>query len=125
MSGIPTTLPGSLRYIQPAEAPKLEAELKSHLKPPQKVDSPKNQLVSPLIRTRLNFGIYEGSPGFDVIAKMFQKKFVRVPPQPSPRGGPAAAMALHENETWQYQQVDGQLERAITIASARPANLTF
>ncbi|MGY6242761.1 hypothetical protein [Burkholderia ambifaria] len=38
-----------------------------------------------------------------------------LPPQPSPHGGLAAATAPDGNETWQYQQADGQLERAIAI----------
>ncbi|NTX42040.1 hypothetical protein HT749_01335 [Burkholderia cepacia] len=70
---------------------------------------------SGVVRAGLNFGMYEGGPDFDASTKIFEKKFVRVPPQPSPHGGPGAATAPHGNETWKFEQIDDQTERAITI----------
>jgi hypothetical protein len=70
---------------------------------------------SELIRAGLNFGMYEGGPDFDAATKIFERKFVRVPPQPSPHGGPGAATALHGNETWKFEQVNDQTDKTITI----------
>ncbi|WP_175693993.1 hypothetical protein [Burkholderia ambifaria] len=67
------------------------------------------------IRAGLNFGMYKGGPDFYAATKIFEKKFVRVPPEPSPHGGPGAATAPHGNETWKFEQVDDKTERAITI----------
>ncbi|MCG5077609.1 hypothetical protein [Paraburkholderia tagetis] len=63
----------------------------------------------------LNFGVYEGGPDFDRTERIFAKKFVRVPPQPSPHGGPGEATAPHGNETWKFEQVDGQIEKKLTV----------
>lgn len=218
VSDMPATLPGSLRYAHPEDAPQMVPALTSHLNSAQQAGSPKNQFVSPqggeevtqmisrpktpvefaqnlrvifdddlllqdafytevnlkdifnleninidnsikgseqnisisgnvsdtifpriktseffggstsgaqfvggkidqsgAIRAGLNFGMYEGGPDFDASTKIFEKKFVRVPPQPSPHGGPGAATAPHGSETWKFEQVDDQTERAITI----------
>jgi hypothetical protein len=67
------------------------------------------------ISAGLNFSIYEGGPDFDATEKIFAENFFRLPAEPSPHGGPPAATAPHGNETWKYQQVDGQVEKEITI----------
>ncbi|WP_175756631.1 hypothetical protein [Burkholderia ambifaria] len=67
------------------------------------------------VRAGLNFHMYVGGPDFYAATKIFEKKFVRVLPQPSPHGGPGLATAPHGNETWKFEQVDGQVNRAITI----------
>ncbi|WP_414441837.1 hypothetical protein [Burkholderia sp. 22PA0106] len=63
----------------------------------------------------LNFGMYKGGPDFDTSERIFAKRFFRVPPRPSPHGGPGAATAPHGNETWRHQQINGQLEKEITV----------
>jgi hypothetical protein len=59
--------------------------------------------------------MYEGGPDFDVTQKIFAKKFVYLPPEPSPHGSLPPASAPHGNQTWRYQQVDDQTEKTITI----------
>jgi hypothetical protein len=63
----------------------------------------------------MNFLMHEGGPDFDETQKVFAEKLIRLPPQPSPHGGPPAATAPHGNETWQYKQSDDQAEKTVTI----------
>ncbi|MDN7426571.1 MULTISPECIES: hypothetical protein [unclassified Burkholderia] len=63
----------------------------------------------------INFGMYEGGPDFNAAQKIFKSEFVRVPPQPSPHGGPGAATAPHGNETWRCQIVDSHIDKTITV----------
>ncbi|MGY6242760.1 hypothetical protein ACW910_35570 (plasmid) [Burkholderia ambifaria] len=72
--------------------------------------------ASGAVTAALNFGMYAGSPDFDEAMKIFSNKFVRLPSMPSPHGGPGAPTASHGSETWRSQQVDGGLQKTMTIA---------
>ncbi|WP_175950506.1 hypothetical protein [Burkholderia sp. BCC0405] len=70
---------------------------------------------SGMVAAALNFGMYKGGPDFDAAMKIFANKFVRLPSEPFPHGGPGAPTAPHGNETWRCQQIDSQYEKTITI----------
>jgi len=67
------------------------------------------------ISAGLNFSLYGEGPDFGVTEKIFAEKFVRLPDEPSPHGGPPAATAPHGNETWKYRQVGCQMEKEVII----------
>ncbi|WP_321950079.1 hypothetical protein [Burkholderia cenocepacia] len=69
---------------------------------------------SGVVTAALNFGMYEGGPDFDAVVRIFANKFVRLPPEPFPHGGPGAPTAPHGSETWRYQQIGDQYEKTIT-----------
>ncbi|XHO61660.1 hypothetical protein BCC0191_004781 [Burkholderia ambifaria] len=79
---------------------------------------------SGVVAAAINFGIYKGGPSFEATLKIFSKRFVLVPPQPSPHGGPGAPTAPHGNRTLRYRQVDDQIEKAITVGFNRNAELS-
>jgi hypothetical protein len=57
----------------------------------------------------------KGGPDFDEALRIFNKKFVRVPPMPSPHGGPLPSTAHHGNESWRYLHVAEQTEKVVTL----------
>ncbi|APR39671.1 hypothetical protein [Paraburkholderia sp. SOS3] len=63
----------------------------------------------------MNFLMHEGGPDFDESQRVFAETFTRLPPQPSPHGGPPPATAPHGNETWQYKQLADYAEKTLTI----------
>jgi hypothetical protein len=67
------------------------------------------------VKAAINFGMVEVGPDFDTAWKIFAEKFVRLPPEPYPHGGPGMATAPHGNETWRYEQADVNLEKTLTI----------
>ncbi|WP_414447711.1 hypothetical protein AB4851_14040 [Burkholderia sp. 22PA0099] len=67
------------------------------------------------ISAGLNFSLYGEGPDFGATEKIFAEKFVRLPDEPSPHGGPPAATAPHGNETWKYRQVGCQMEKEVII----------
>ncbi|VWC64579.1 hypothetical protein [Burkholderia contaminans] len=69
---------------------------------------------SGVVTAALNFGMYEGGPDFDTAVKIFANKFVRLPSEPFPHGGPGAPTAPHGSETWRYRHIDGKYEKTIT-----------
>jgi hypothetical protein len=90
---------------------------------PGRVDlTPSAQLVggkavhqTGLVTAGINFFMDEGGPDFEESQKVFSEAFIRLPPEPSPHGGPPSATAPHGNETWQYKQMDDHSEKTLTI----------
>ncbi|UEP38097.1 hypothetical protein LL998_19230 [Burkholderia ambifaria] len=76
------------------------------------------------VTAALNFGMYKGGPDFNVAMKIFANKFVRLPSEPFPHGGPGAPTAPHGSETWRCHQVDGEYERTITVGFNSAGNLS-
>jgi hypothetical protein len=68
-----------------------------------------------LVTAGINFFMDEGGPDFEESQKVFSEAFIRLPPEPSPHGGPPSATAPHGNETWQYKQMDDHSEKTLTI----------
>ncbi|MFP3507040.1 hypothetical protein [Burkholderia sp. SIMBA_062] len=76
------------------------------------------------VTAALNFGMYKGGPDFNAAMKIFANKFVRLPSEPFPHGGPGAPTAPHGSETWRCHQVAGQYERTITVGFNSAGNLS-